>query len=147
MRSERADMTFDKLECGASLAELEHGIDDRPFGSEIKDTCSLNSLRESLAADILTTSKPFETFTSPFETPASMKSSSKFLTVPLVYCDHTASNRPVKSIEDYMQKTCLPLYGNTHTNTSITGSQSTAFVAEARQIVAEVTNAKVNRQG
>jgi selenocysteine lyase/cysteine desulfurase len=34
------------------------------------------------------------------------------------------------------------LYGNTHTNTSITGSQSTAFVAEARQLVAEAVNAK-----
>ena len=143
MRSERVDVNFETLECGASLAELEHGIDDRPIGNEIKDACSLNALRKSLADDILTTHKPFEMFTSPFETPASMKSSSKFLTVPLVYCDHTASNRPVKSIEDYMQKTCLPLYGNTHTNTSITGSQSTAFVAEARQIVAEVTNAKV----
>jgi selenocysteine lyase/cysteine desulfurase len=42
-----------------------------------------------------------------------------------------------------MEKVCLPIYGNTHTNTSITGSQTTAFVAEARQIVAEETNAKI----
>ena len=42
-----------------------------------------------------------------------------------------------------MQRVCLPLFGNTHTNTSITGSQSTAFVAEARQIVAEECNAKI----
>jgi selenocysteine lyase/cysteine desulfurase len=86
-----------------------------------------------------------ETFTSPFEVPSSSakKGGNKFLTVPLVYCDQTASNRPIRSVEKYMEKTCLPLYGNTHTNTSITGSQSTAFVAEARQIVAESTNAKI----
>ena len=36
------------------------------------------------------------------------------------------------------------MYGNTHTNTSVTGSQSTAFVAEARQIVAEGVNAKIS---
>jgi len=35
------------------------------------------------------------------------------------------------------------LYGNTHTNTSISGSQSTAFVAEARQIIAEECGAKI----
>lgn len=63
--------------------------------------------------------------------------------VPLVYCDQTASNRPLASIEKYIYDACLPLYGNTHTNTSVTGSQSTAFVAEARQIVAEGVNAKI----
>jgi selenocysteine lyase/cysteine desulfurase len=61
----------------------------------------------------------------------------------MVYCDQTASNRPLNSIEQYLKMTCFPLYGNTHTNTSITGAQSTAFVAEARQIVAEATNAKI----
>jgi selenocysteine lyase/cysteine desulfurase len=92
------------------------------------------------------------TFVSPFKVPpgaamsslsSSQDTTTKFLQVPMVYCDQTASNRPLKSIEHYLQKTCFPLYGNTHTNTSITGAQSTAFVAEARQIVAEATNAKI----
>ena len=37
----------------------------------------------------------------------------------------------------------MPLYGNTHTTSSITGHQSTCFRHEARQIVAEAVNAKV----
>ena len=64
------------------------------------------------------------------------------LHVPMVYCDFTASHRPVSSIEDYLRRECAPLYGNTHTNTSITGSQSSAFVSEARQIIAEACGAK-----
>jgi hypothetical protein len=41
-----------------------------------------------------------------------------------------------------MEDVCLPFYGNTHTNTSITGSQSTAFVLEADKS-AEETNSKI----
>jgi len=36
-----------------------------------------------------------------------------------------------------MQTVVLPLLGNIHTNASITGSQSMAFVSESRQIIAE----------
>lgn len=92
-------------------------------------------MRQRVAADMIGHDK---TFSSPLE----WKPGSN-LQVPLVYCDFTASSRPLQSIEDYLQTTCVPFYGNTHTNTSITGSQSSAFVSEARQIIAEACNAKI----
>ena len=126
------------------------------IGSNEEKTFSqaIHDIRSSLANDVV---KPngvegaYSTFTSPFETPEAHKSSGqtaireseRYVSVPMVYCDQTASNRPLLSVEKYIQNTCLPLYGNTHTNTSITGSQSTAFVAEARQVVAEGVNAKI----
>ena len=108
---------------------------------------SVESLRNLLASDVLTA----PTFASPFLAKknhrggASLGNSNnrEHHILPLVYCDQTASNRPLQSIESYLHHVCLPLYGNTHTTTSITGSQSTALVAEARQIVAEETNAKI----
>lgn len=120
------------------------------FGGEEE---TIESLRALLASDVLTDEgKSCTVFASPFEVPrgaahalqqqqaalaggggvvrgnnnynySSSSSSRAFLQVPLVYCDQTASNRPVKSIERFMERVCLPLYGNTHTNTSITGSQ------------------------
>ncbi len=139
------------LECGSSLAEREHcasGVPPTPQSLKAPAMVdgafqSVSDLRTALASDaIASKGATIQTFVSPFET--SIKHGQKSnVTVPLVYCDQTASNRPVRSIERYMEETCLPLYGNTHTNTSITGSQSTAFVSEARQIVAESTNAKI----
>ena len=132
------------LECGPSLAEDEHRAEEFQQQKQSSSFFSVDSLRSSLAADVLTAGQEFTTFSSPFSAPDDPTSPGKrYFQVPLVYCDQTASNRPLKSIERYMEQHCLPLYGNTHTNTSITGSQSTAFVAEARQIVAEETNAKI----
>jgi selenocysteine lyase/cysteine desulfurase/tRNA(Ile)-lysidine synthase TilS/MesJ len=156
------------LECGPSLTEAEHNDDTMPNPISLsfeEPWNSISLLRNSLADDIvgntlsarnssssLPTTVPLVTFTSPWEVPSSKRNvtssyttnhHTKFLQVPLVYCDQTASNRPLNSIEQYINQVCLPLYGNTHTNTSITGSQSTAFCAEARQIVAEATNAKI----
>lgn len=146
------------LECGTSLAESEHytvnkdspthlstGTRTRQANKNRSDLSSIESLRNAIADDVLTEGGPGEytMFTSPFEISSKNGGARAQIKVPLVYCDHTASNRPCFSIERYMQKTVLPLYGNTHTNTSITGRQSTAFVAEARQIVAEETNAKI----
>ena len=113
----------ESLACGTSLAEEEHTDfavkERRAEVSSSSDT--IDSLREFVASGVLTDGNgDYTMFTSPFEAPMS---TGKFRKVPLVYCDHTASNRPVKSIEKYMEKVCLPLYGNTHTNTSITGSQ------------------------
>jgi len=139
-----------ELEFGASLAELEIGVDTQQTKVSIEDgddssllltsaSCLLMELRESICSDIIGDKT---TFSSPFALPASSTSCSS-IQVPLIYCDHTASNRSLKSIEAYLEDQCLPVYGNTHTLTSYTGSQSTSFVAEARQIVAECVNAKI----
>lgn len=143
------DTNTETLECGTSLAELEFGSEKSQEKQSLQslndDVSSIGSLRSLLASDVLMDDGSlYTTFTSPFEDPSTTSvNKKKYVNLPLVYCDQTASNRPCKSIERYMEKVCLPLYGNTHTNTSITGSQSTAFVAEARQIVAEETNAKI----
>lgn len=60
----------------------------------------------------------------------------------LIYCDWTASGRGLKSIEHFMNQKVLPFYGNTHTNTSQTGSKSTAFRREARELLGEMVNAQ-----
>ena len=62
---------------------------------------------------------------------------------PCIYADWTASGRALKQVENYIANEVLPYYGNTHTSTSITGIQSTSYRHEARQIVAEATNAKI----
>lgn len=151
---ESHENAVETMESGTSLAEREYGgemsVLQQPDSSfEVRGSQppeSLDSLRSLIASDALTGgTSSTTTFSSPFEVPpgVSNPSGKRYLDLPLVYCDQTASNRPVKSIEQYIQQVCLPFYGNTHTNTSITGSQSTAFVAEARQIVAEETNAKI----
>ena len=62
----------------------------------------------------------------------------------LVYADWTASARGHQGIEDFIQRDVLPFYGNTHDHHSLCGHQSTAFREEARQIVAQATNAKLS---
>ena len=61
----------------------------------------------------------------------------------MVYCDWTASSRAHRMVEEVIARDVLPLYGNTHDTHSICGRQSTCFREEARQIVAQSTNAKV----
>lgn len=158
------------LECGTSLAEQEYegklnetiehdsaifsvkaappsegsGTTASSLSNTLASATDLIDLREMLASNVVTQNPTLTTFTSPMEDPSCSDANlHKFLELPLVYADQTASNRPVQAVEDYLQRVCLPLYGNTHTNTSITGSQSTALVAEARQIVAEACNAKI----
>lgn len=54
---------------------------------------------------------------------------------PVVYADYTASGRSLSFIEDYIRESVLPLYANTHTESSGTGLQTTRFREDAREII------------
>ncbi|CAF3941093.1 unnamed protein product [Rotaria sordida] len=62
----------------------------------------------------------------------------------MVYCDYTASGRPLEFIEKYIRTHVLPLYGNTHSETSLCAEQSTRFREEARNIIKKSVNANEN---
>lgn len=53
----------------------------------------------------------------------------------VTYADYTASGRALSFIEDYIREVVLPLYANTHTESSGTGLQTTRFREEARGII------------
>jgi len=53
----------------------------------------------------------------------------------VTYADYTASGRSLSFIEDYIREAVMPLYANTHTESSGTGLQTTRFREEARAIV------------
>ncbi len=53
----------------------------------------------------------------------------------LTYADYTASGRSLDFLEDYIRSQVLPMYANTHTETSGTGLQTTRFREEARDII------------
>lgn len=53
----------------------------------------------------------------------------------VTYADYTASGRSLSFIEDYIRDRVLPLYANTHTETSGTGLQTTRFREDAREII------------
>ncbi|MBI5497562.1 MAG: aminotransferase class V-fold PLP-dependent enzyme [Deltaproteobacteria bacterium] len=53
----------------------------------------------------------------------------------LTYADYTASGRSLTFIEDFIRAHVMPLYANTHTETSGTGAQTTAFREDARRII------------
>ena len=55
----------------------------------------------------------------------------------VTYADYTASGRALSFIEDYIREAVLPLYANTHTESSGTGLQTTRFREEARAIIRE----------
>jgi selenocysteine lyase/cysteine desulfurase len=55
----------------------------------------------------------------------------------LTYADYTASGRSLSFIEDYIREQVLPMYANTHTETSGTGLQTTRFREDARSIIRE----------
>lgn len=59
----------------------------------------------------------------------------------VIYSDYTASGRSLEFIEDFIRREVLPLYANTHTETSLTGLQTTRFREDAREIIARSTGA------
>lgn len=59
---------------------------------------------------------------------------------PLVYADYTASGRALRSIESQIRETVLPWYANTHSETSLSGAQTTALREAARRTIHAALN-------
>ncbi|TAM66327.1 MAG: aminotransferase class V-fold PLP-dependent enzyme [Chloroflexota bacterium] len=53
----------------------------------------------------------------------------------VTYADYTASGRSLSFIEDYLREAVLPLYANTHSESSGTGLQTSRFREEARELI------------
>ena len=53
----------------------------------------------------------------------------------VTYADYTASGRSLDFVEDYLREAVLPLYANTHTESSGTGLQTSRFREDARRII------------
>ena len=59
----------------------------------------------------------------------------------VTYADYTASGRALGFIEDFLRDNVLPLYANTHTESSGTGRQTTRFREDARAIIRDCVGA------
>ncbi len=58
----------------------------------------------------------------------------------LVYADYTASGRSVGFVEDVIREYVLPMCGNTHTDASAAGRQTTVFREDARRTIHRAVN-------
>lgn len=59
----------------------------------------------------------------------------------LIYADWTASGRIYKPIEDRLKNQIMPFVGNTHTETTVTGTLMTTAYKEAKKIIKEHVHA------
>lgn len=59
----------------------------------------------------------------------------------VTYADYTASGRSLSFLEDFIRAEVMPLYANTHTETSGTGAQTTGFREDARALIAKAVGA------
>jgi selenocysteine lyase/cysteine desulfurase len=59
----------------------------------------------------------------------------------VTYADYTASGRSLAFIESFIREAVLPLYANTHTESSGTGLQTTRFREDARKIIRKCVGA------
>jgi selenocysteine lyase/cysteine desulfurase len=59
----------------------------------------------------------------------------------VTYADYTASGRSLTFLEDLIREAVLPLYANTHTESSGTGLQTTRFREDARAIIRDSVGA------
>jgi len=69
---------------------------------------------------------------------------SPFGTKKIIYTDWTASGRLYQPIEERLLREFGPFVGNTHTETSITGSAMTMAYHQARKIIKQHVNANAN---
>jgi selenocysteine lyase/cysteine desulfurase len=60
---------------------------------------------------------------------------------PLIYADYVASGRALGRIEDAIRRAVLPFYGNTHTETSYTGRNTTRLREAARAAIRKAVGA------
>jgi selenocysteine lyase/cysteine desulfurase len=62
----------------------------------------------------------------------------------IIYADWTASGRAYQPIEDKLRQQIMPFIGNTHTDTTITGTLMSAAYDEAKQIIKRHVGADEN---
>lgn len=59
----------------------------------------------------------------------------------VTYADYTASGRSLAFIEEFLRHEVMPLYGNTHTESSAAGLQTTQYREDARTIIRRAAGA------